>query len=58
MRLSQPYMNIKFKITEFLKRREVVLFFIFFVIVSLSFGLGYLYAKDQNVAPIIIEKNC
>ncbi len=58
MRLSQPYMNIKFKIIEFLKRREVVLFFIFFVIVSLSFGLGYLYAKDQNVAPIIIEKNC
>jgi hypothetical protein len=51
-------MNIKFKIIEFLKKREVVLFFIFFVVVSLSFGLGYLYAKDQNVAPIIIEKNC
>ena len=46
------------KMVGFLKRREVVLFFIFFIVVSLSFGLGYLYAEDQNVAPIIIEKNC
>ncbi|MDO8443014.1 MAG: hypothetical protein Q7S81_02030 [bacterium] len=40
------------------KKREIVLFLIFFFIASLSFGLGYLYAKDQGVAPIIIEKKC
>jgi len=50
--------EIKIKISGFLKRREALLFLIFFFIVSLSFGLGYLYAKDQGVAPIIIEKNC
>jgi hypothetical protein len=40
------------------KKREIILFLIFFLISSLSFGLGYLYAKDQNVAPIVIEKKC
>jgi len=40
------------------KKREIILFLIFFFIVSLSFGLGYLYAEDQSVAPIIIEKKC
>jgi len=50
--------EIKIKILSFLKKREVLLFLIFFFIVSLSFGLGYLYAKDQGVAPIIIEKKC
>jgi hypothetical protein len=38
------------------KKREVILFLIFFLISSLSFGLGYLYAKDHNIAPIIIQK--
>ncbi len=50
--------ELKIKIIELLKRREVVLFIIFFFISTLSFGLGYLYAIDQSVAPIIIEKNC
>jgi len=50
--------EIKIKIIGFLKKREVLLFFIFFFIVSLSFGLGYLYAQDQSVAPIVIEKKC
>lgn len=50
--------ELKIKIIEMLKRREILLFFIFFFIASLSFGLGYLYAKDQGVAPIVIEKNC
>lgn len=40
------------------KKREIILFLIFFFTASLSFGLGYLYALDSNVAPIIIEKNC
>jgi len=40
------------------KKREISLFLLFFLISSLSFGLGFLYAKDQNVAPIIIEKKC
>jgi hypothetical protein len=40
------------------KKREIILFLLFFLISSLSFGMGYLYAKDQNIAPIIIQKNC
>jgi len=50
--------ELKAKILDFLKKREVALFVIFFFVVSLSFGLGYLYAKDQGVVPIVIEKNC
>ncbi len=56
--MSNKLKELAVKISEFLKKREVILFGIFFVITSLSFGLGYLYAKDQGVAPIIIEKNC
>lgn len=37
-----------------LKKREAILFLLLFLISSLSFGLGYLLAK-QNPAPIIIE---
>lgn len=40
-----------------LKKREVILFLLLFLISSLSFGLGYLLAEKDNVAPIIIEKN-
>ncbi|MBI4991874.1 MAG: hypothetical protein HZB99_01535 [Candidatus Harrisonbacteria bacterium] len=39
-----------------LKKREVILFLILFLISSLSFGLGYLLAKQEGAAPIIIEK--
>ena len=39
-----------------LKKREIILFLLLFLIVSLSFGLGYLLAKQNNIAPIIIEK--
>jgi len=28
-----------------------------FLIVALSFGLGYVTAKEKNPAPIIIQKN-
>jgi len=41
---------------KWVNRREFILFLILFLISSLSFGLGYLYAKDTNIAPIIIEK--
>jgi len=41
---------------EWLKKREIALFLLLFLISSLSFGLGYLLAKQNNVAPIIIEK--
>jgi len=39
-----------------LKKRETILFLLLFLITSLSFGLGYLFAKKESVAPIIIEK--
>lgn len=39
------------------RRREILLFFLLFLISSISFGLGYLTAKELNPAPIIIEKN-
>lgn len=50
--------ELKIKIIELLKKREVALFIIFFFVSTLSFGLGYLYATDQNVAPIVIQKTC
>ncbi|MBU4348171.1 hypothetical protein KJ671_01530 [Patescibacteria group bacterium] len=55
--MSNFFTRISFKVSIFLRRREVILFLIFFLISSLSFGLGYLFAKDQNIAPIIIERN-
>ena len=42
---------------NWLLKREVILFLLLFLITSLSFGLGYLLAKQNNIAPIIIEKN-
>ncbi len=55
--MSNKFTEIKDKVLNFLKKREIILFLIFFTVTSLSFGLGYLYAQDKNVAPIIIEKN-
>ncbi|MDP1706738.1 MAG: hypothetical protein Q8L36_02870 [bacterium] len=45
-------------IKDFLReRKDWIIFWTFlFLIVSLSFGLGYLTAKDNNPAPIIINK--
>lgn len=53
--------NYPWKISRFaafLKRyrRELALAAAFFIATSLSFGLGYLAARDYNRAPIIIEK--
>jgi hypothetical protein len=39
------------------KRRWIVFGLFLFLIITLSFGLGYLVAKEANPAPIIIEKN-
>lgn len=43
-------------LSDKLKKREIIIFLLLFLIISLSFGLGYLFAKKENVAPIIIEK--
>jgi len=55
-RLAEVISRIKAVLSA--KKREISLFLLFFLISSLSFGIGFLYAKDQNVAPIIIEKKC
>ncbi len=38
-------------------RRDIVIFVLFFLISSISFGLGYLMAYQGARTPIIIEKN-
>lgn len=38
-------------------KRDIVVGVLIFLIGTLGFGLGYLYAKESNHAPIIIEKN-
>ena len=37
------------------RKRGIAIFLLLFLISSLSFGLGYLYARDNNRVPIIIE---
>lgn len=37
-------------------RQEIVFALIIFLVSSVSFGLGYLMAQENNRAPIIIEK--
>jgi len=57
--MYNSYMNMLAKIKKFVKRyrSEIVLFLAIFLISTLSFALGYLYAKDQIKKPIIIEQN-
>ncbi|MDD5430774.1 MAG: hypothetical protein PHP03_00920 [Candidatus Pacebacteria bacterium] len=43
-------------IRDFLKKREVILFLLLFLIASVSFGIGYLAAGEYGKNPIIIEK--
>lgn len=38
-------------------KKDVIIFFLIFLIASLSFGLGYLANRQFTHAPIIIEKN-
>jgi len=37
-------------------KRVILIALLLFLIISLSFGLGYLLARETNRAPIIIEK--
>jgi len=37
-------------------KRAILIVLLLFLIISLSFGLGYLLARETNRAPIIIEK--
>ncbi len=37
-------------------KKEIIFAGIIFIVATLSFGLGYLAARDLNRAPIIIEK--
>ncbi len=48
-------MSIRELFTKY--KREIVVFVLFFLISTISFGLGYLVASETNRAPIIIEKN-
>ena len=46
------------RIIESIKKhqKKIALFLIFLLAITLSFGVGYLLAKETNPAPIIIEK--
>ncbi len=37
-------------------RKDVIIFFLIFLMCSISFGLGYLVNREFNHAPIVIEK--
>ncbi len=37
-------------------RKDIIIFFLIFLMLSISFGLGYLVNREFNHAPIIIEK--
>lgn len=37
-------------------KKEILLIVIFFLIIALSFGLGFIVARDYSKSPIIIEK--
>jgi len=37
-------------------KRDVILFILIFLVSTISFGLGYLFANQTNRTPIIIEK--
>lgn len=37
-------------------RRQVILFICFFLLSTISFALGYLFARETEVAPIVIER--
>ncbi len=38
-------------------KREIVLFILIFLVSTISFGLGFLMAQENNRAPIVIQKN-
>lgn len=59
MSIREQIMRMGEKQKHFLNqhKQEVVLALIIFLVSSVSFGLGYLIAKQNNRAPIIIEKH-
>lgn len=44
------------QIMEYMKKREVQMVFGAVILSTLFFGLGYLYARQENPAPILIQK--
>lgn len=52
--LKEKILNIKELIIEY--KRDIIIFFLIFLISSLSFGLGFLVNREFNHSPIIIEK--
>ena len=54
-------LNTQFPIMEILNniktvKQKIILGFLLILIVSLSFGLGFLVSREYNTTPIIIEK--
>ena len=47
--------RLKFFIQE--RRKDIVLFALFFLVSAISFSLGYIVAGQAQHAPIIIQKN-
>lgn len=37
-------------------KREIILFVLIFLVSTISFGLGFLMAQENNRAPIVITK--
>ncbi len=54
--LIRVHMFPKFKLFLNDKRKEIVIFILFFLISTISFSLGYLSAGQNVRSPIIIEK--
>lgn len=48
------FYRVRYWLSE--KRKDIVTFFLIFLLCSLSFGLGYLVNRDYNRVPIVIEK--
>ncbi len=46
----------KFKLFLTDRRKEIVIFILFFLVSTMSFALGYLSAGSGSHAPIIIQK--
>jgi len=51
--------KIKEKIKEFIEihKKEIIFIIIIFLVSTISFAIGYLYAYEIRNTPIIIQKN-
>lgn len=47
----------KLEIFWFNHKKEIIFILIIFLVSTISFGLGYLFNKELNTPPIIIQKN-